>query len=71
MNFNFFQRVFLTIVFGFSLIACDTISEKRKVDYKSSGVGARTEPLTIPPELGSIETKCRYDIPGRDRSYFL
>jgi len=52
MNFNFFQRIVITIVFGFSLIACDTISEKRKVDYKSSGVGARTEPLTIPPELG-------------------
>lgn len=70
MNFNFFQRIFITIVFGFSLIACDTISEKRKVDYKSSGVGVRTEPLTIPPELGSIEQSNRYDIPGETEVTF-
>ena len=68
MKFHFFQKIFLIIVFGLSLVACDTISEKRKVDYKSSGVGARTEPLTIPPELGSIEQSDRYDIPGENEA---
>ena len=70
MKFHFFQKIFLIIVFGLSLVACDTISEKRKVDYKSSGVGARTEPLTIPPELGSIEQSDRYDIPGENEATF-
>ena len=70
MKFHFFQKIFLIIVFGLSLVACDTISEKRKVDYKSSGVGARTEPLTIPPELGSIEQSDRYDIPGENQATF-
>ena len=70
MNFHFFQRIFLTIIFAFTLLACDTISEKRKVDYKSSGVGARTEPLSIPPELGSIEQSDRYGIPGESEATF-
>jgi outer membrane protein assembly factor BamC len=70
MNFHLYQRVFLTTIFVFSLVACDTISEKRRVDYKSSGVGARTEPLTIPPELGSIEQSDRYGIPGESEATF-
>ena len=70
MNFHFYQRVSLTTIFVFSLVACDTISEKRRVDYKSSGVGARTEPLTIPPELGSIEQSDRYGIPGESEATF-
>ena len=70
MKFHFFRNIFLTIVVGFSLVACDTVSEKTKVDYKSSGVGARTEPLTIPPELGSIEQSDQYDIPGESEATF-
>ncbi|MBA4740068.1 MAG: outer membrane protein assembly factor BamC [Burkholderiales bacterium] len=70
MDFHFFHRLLLTLVLAFALGACDTISEKRKVDYKSSGVGARTEPLAIPPELGSIEQSERYDIPGGSEATF-
>ena len=70
MNFHLFYRTLLTIAIVLSLMACGTVSEKRKVDYKSAGVGARTEPLTIPPELGSIETSSQYDIPGESEATF-
>lgn len=70
MDFYFFRKLLLTALIGFSLGACDTISEKRTIDYKSSGAGARTEPLTIPPELGSIEQRDRYSIPGESEATF-
>lgn len=70
MNFHFLQRLLLTVLIGVSVGACNTISEKRKIDYKSTGAGARTEPLTIPPELGSIQQSDRYDIPGRSEATF-
>ena len=70
MNFNHLQKLLLCSLICLSLAACDTISEIRKVDYKSAGAGSRTAPLVIPPELGSIEQSERYAIPGDNETTF-
>ena len=70
MNFHSLQKLLLCSLICLSVAACDTISEKRKVDYKSAGAGSRTAPLVIPPELGSIEQSERYAIPGDNETTF-
>ncbi|MBT4385381.1 MAG: outer membrane protein assembly factor BamC [Betaproteobacteria bacterium] len=70
MNLLLLKNILLCLTIGFSIVACDTVSEKRKVDYKSSGVGSRTEPLVIPPELGTLEQSDRYAIPGDNEATF-
>lgn len=70
MNFHYLQKLVLCSLIACFLASCGTVSEKRKVDYKSAGVGSRTEPLVIPPELGSIEQSDRYAIPGDKETTF-
>ncbi|MDA0236986.1 MAG: outer membrane protein assembly factor BamC [Proteobacteria bacterium] len=70
MNFHYLQKLLLYFLIGILLVACDTISEKRNVDYKSAGVGSRTQSLAIPPELGSITQTDRYAIPGDEETTF-
>lgn len=70
MNLLLLKNILLCLTIGISIVACDTVSEKRKVDYKSSGVGSRTEPLVIPPELGTLEQSDRYAIPGDNEATF-
>lgn len=54
----------VVLILGLFLASCGSVTEKRKVDYRSTGAMTRTEPLVVPPELGSIETSDRYRIPG-------
>lgn len=47
-----------------ALAGCDSITERKQVDYKAGAT--LTRPLEVPPDLTVPETEQRYTIPGTD-----
>lgn len=58
------KRIASVLLVGFSLSACDTVNElmeSEQVDYKST---VRGDPLTLPPDLSSVQINPRYSTHG-------
>ena len=56
-------RTALVLLASSGMVACSSLNEMGKVDYRSQAA-AQTRPLDIPPDLSQLARDTRYAMPG-------